>query len=91
MRRGITGLASIVRLRYGLDPIETGTLFLFCGRRRDTIKGLFYEGDGFVLLTKRLTSGRYCWPTTPDEARNLTWEEYDRFMAGFAVESSIRT
>ncbi len=90
MRRGISGLVSIVRLQYGLDPLEKGTLFLFCGRKKDRIKGLLYEGDGFVLATKRLSSGRYCWPGTPEEARNLTWEEYDRLMDGFAIDSSIR-
>ena len=39
MRRGIDGLVASVRLNYGLDPIEKGTLFLFCGRKKDRIKG----------------------------------------------------
>ncbi len=90
MRRGISGLVSLVRLQYGLDPIEKGTLFLFCGRRKDRIKGLLFEGDGFVLASKRLSHGRYCWPNTPEEAKCLTWEEYDRLMNGFAIDSSIR-
>ncbi len=87
MRRGISGLVSLVRLQYGLDPIEKGTLFLFCGRRKNRIKGLLFEGDGFVLSSKRLSNGRYCWPNTP---KCLTWEEYDRLMNGFAIDSSIR-
>ncbi|MCD7896193.1 MAG: IS66 family insertion sequence element accessory protein TnpB [Planctomycetaceae bacterium] len=91
MRRGITGLVSLVRLHYGLDPLEKGTLFLFCGRKKDRIKCLMYEGDGFVLASKRLTCGRYCWPDTASQARCLTWEEYDRFMDGFTIESSIRS
>ncbi|MCD8300668.1 MAG: IS66 family insertion sequence element accessory protein TnpB [Clostridiales bacterium] len=90
MRRGTMGLVSIVRLQYGLDPLEKGTLFLFCGRKKDRIKGLLYEGDGFVMVTKRLSCGHYCWPGTPEEARNLTWEEYDRLMDGFSIESSIK-
>ena len=89
MRRGTMGLVSLVRLRYGLDPLEKGSLFLFCGRKKDRIKGILYEGDGFVLVSKVLTSGRYCWPNTQDEARNLTWEEYDRLMDGFTIESTI--
>lgn len=91
MRRGITGLVSLVRLHYGLDPLEKGTLFLFCGRKRDRIKCLLYEGDGFVLASKRLACGRYCWPDTADQARSLTWDEYDRFMDGFTIESSIKS
>ena len=49
LRRGIDGLASIVQQQFELDPV-TNTLFLFCGRRRDRIKALYWEGDGFVLL-----------------------------------------
>lgn len=44
MRRGIDSLVSTVRLNYNLDPIDKGTLFLFCGIRKNKIKGLFYEG-----------------------------------------------
>ena len=53
LRRGIDGLASIVQSQFQLDPF-TNTLFLFCGRRRDRIKALYWEGNGFVLLYKRL-------------------------------------
>ncbi len=90
MRRGIDGLVSAVRLNYGLDPIEKGTLFLFCGRKKNKIKGLIYEGDGFTLATKRLTSGTFRWPNTPAEARLITWDEYDRLMSGFNIDSSIK-
>ena len=58
LRRGIDGLASIVQQQFELDPV-TNTLFLFCGRRRDRIKALYWEGDGFVLLYKRLESGSF--------------------------------
>ena len=49
LRRGIDGLAAIVQQQFNLDPF-TNTLFLFCGRRRDRIKALYWEGNGFVLL-----------------------------------------
>lgn len=87
MRKGIDGLMSVVRLNYGLDPIEKGTLFLFCGAKKSRIKGLIYEGDGFCLITKRLNTGRYSWPNSPGEARKLTMEEYDRLMGIFDIDS----
>ena len=49
LRKGIDGLASMVQQQFQLDPF-TNTLFLFCGRRRDRIKGLYWEKDGFILL-----------------------------------------
>ena len=90
LRRGIDGLATLVRLAYGLDPLEEGTLFLFCGKKKDRIRGLLFEGIGFCLFTLRLSDGRFQWPNTPDEARDITMEQYRRLLDGFAVESSIR-
>jgi len=49
MRKSIDGLAAIIKETFGMDPFSP-SLFLFCGRRRDRLKALFWEGDGFVLL-----------------------------------------
>ena len=62
LRRGIDGLASIVKFNFQLDPYEKDILFLFCGRRSDRIKGLVWEGDGFLLLYKRLELGASAGP-----------------------------
>ena len=51
LRRGIDGLAEVVHGKLSLDPYSQA-LFLFCGRKRDRIKGLLWEGDGFLLLYK---------------------------------------
>ena len=58
LRRGIDGLAAMVQQQFHLDPF-TNTLFLFCGRRRDRIKALYWSGDGCILLYKRLSNGRF--------------------------------
>ena len=58
MRRGINGLAAQVHQQFRLDPRQWA-VFLFCGRRSDRFKALFWDGDGFVLLYKRLEDGRY--------------------------------
>lgn len=55
LRRGIDGLASIVQRKFRLDPF-TNTLFLFCGRRRDRMKALYWAGNG--LLIHRRTAPR---------------------------------
>ena len=49
LRRGIDGLAGIVQLQYGMD-LREDSLFLFCGRRTDRIKALYWSGDGYVLM-----------------------------------------
>ena len=70
LRLSIDGLAAIVKGQLRLDPYSSA-LFLFCGRRSDRIKGLLWEGDGFVLLYKRLDNGRFQWPRNEREARLL--------------------
>ena len=90
LRRGIDGLKAIIILN-GMDPLEKGTLFLFCGRRNDRIRGLTFEGDGYLLLTKRLSGeNRFQWPRNEDDMRKITMEQYRNLMEGFAVEGSIR-
>lgn len=89
LRRGIDGMVSMVKLRYGLNPVEKGTLFLFCGAKKDRIKGIFFEGDGFVLVYKRLSQGKYQWPHNKEEAKHLDFQQFTQLMEGFTIESSI--
>ena len=84
MRWGIDSLAFMIQDQFRLNPLEKGTLFLFCGRRSDRIKGLFFEGDGYLLLYKKLAPGyRFQWPRNEQEARELTREQYEYLMKGF--------
>lgn len=85
LRRGIDGLASIVKFNFNLDPFQKDILFLFCGKRTDRIKGLIWEGDGFLLLYKRLEIGGFSWPRTVEEALEITQEQYCRLMQGIEV------
>ena len=57
LRKGIDGLATIIGDKYGQNPFEKGTLFLFCGKRSDRCKGLLWMGTGFLLLYKRFEAG----------------------------------
>lgn len=85
LRRGIDGLSSIVAQQFQLDPFSN-TLFLFCGRRKDRIKALYWEENGFVLLYKRLENGNFQWPRNGDEVRCLTVQQYRWLMEGLQVE-----
>ena len=63
LRKGIDGLAAMVQQEFELDPF-TNTLFLFCSRRRDRIKGLYWEQDGlpsnpFISFLSTGLFGRY--------------------------------
>ena len=80
LRRGMDGLATIIRFQ--LDPYDKNTLFLFCGKKTDRIKGLLWEGDGFLLLYKRLSNGAFNWPRSVEEALEISPEQYTMLMQG---------
>ena len=84
MRKAIDGLAAIVKQNFDMDPMANN-LFLFCGKRRDRIKALYWEGDGFVLLYKRLETGRFQWPRSEKEVRLLSTQEFRWLMEGLCV------
>ena len=85
LRRGIDGLATIIQAQLKLDPFSKA-LFLFCGRRCDRIKGLLWEGDGFLLLYKRLDNGRFQWPRSETEAVMLTPQQIRWLLEGLKIE-----
>jgi transposase len=82
LRKGIDGLSMIIDNKYHQNPFEKGTLFLFCGRRSNRIKGLLWMGDGFLLLYKRFEDGSLSWPRTTEEAADLTEDQFNYLMLG---------
>lgn len=85
MRKSIDGLAGIVQQQFHLDPFSN-SLFLFCGRNRNKMKALFWEGDGFVLLYKRLENGTFKWPRNEAELKRITWQQFRWLMEGLQIE-----
>ena len=69
---------------FHMNP-QTSTLFLFCGRRSDRIKALFWDEDGYLLLYKRLEDGRYQWPRTETELKELTFQQFRWLMEGLNI------
>lgn len=85
MRKSIDGLAAIVQQNFQLNPFQN-SLFLFCGRRRNRMKALYWEGDGFVLLYKRLEFGSFQWPGTAEAVRSITNQEFRWLLEGLSLD-----
>jgi transposase len=67
-RKGIDGLARLCKEALGHDPFG-GWVFVFRNRRATAVKVLVYDGQGFWLCHKRLSSGRFrWWPTSRSKA-----------------------
>ena len=70
LRRGFDGLAQLARDQLEQDPLS-GHLFVFANRRRDRLKILYWDGDGYALWAKRLERGTYNWPRA--DAARVEW------------------
>ena len=90
MRKSINGLMTIVQTSFSLDPF-TDAVFVFCNRKRDRIKILEWDIDGFWLYFKRLEKGRFRWPDVGDEPTMLLeHEELSVLLGGVKVELKLR-
>lgn len=86
MRRSIDGLAAIVQECFSLDPFSAN-LFVFCNKKRDRIKILRWEHNGFWLYFRRLEKGKFRWPADSSQgtmqigSRELNW-----LLDGLSIE-----
>ena len=85
LRRSIDGLAVLVQQVFKQD-LFNNSLYIFCGRRNDRIKALYWEKDGFILLYKRLERGKYNWPRSKNELRQITPQQLRWLLEGLSIE-----
>lgn len=76
LRYSIDSLSAIIEQKYHMNLFVPNTLFLFCGKSASRIKGLLWEGDGFLLLYKRVENGHFSWPRNSSELRSMTLEQF---------------
>lgn len=67
-RKGIDGLSALVRSQFAEDPLS-GSMYVFFSRRADRVRVLYWDRDGYVLLTKRLEKGTYRLPWHEQQGR----------------------
>jgi len=66
MRKAINGLVVLVESVLSMDPLSS-SLFVFCNRKRDLVKMVWWERNGFCLWMKKLEKERFKWPKHSDE------------------------
>ena len=71
MRKGFDGLAAVAQSALAANPF-CGHVFVFRGRRGDILKVLWFDGQGLMLLAKRLERGRFVWPQADSGAVALS-------------------
>lgn len=89
MRKGFDGLSGYVRNELGRDPL-TGDIFIFINRRRNQIKLLLFEGDGFSVYHKRLERGSYEIPEGSEDCLVLQRDQLQFILQGVVLKSVRR-
>jgi len=92
LRRGFTGLSSLVQTALEQDPFS-GHVFVFRGRRGDLLKVLWWDSDGggLCLLAKRLERGRFVWPRAENGTVSLTRAQLSMLLEGIDWRRVERT
>lgn len=86
-RKQIDGLAALVGMKFKLDPYSPACVFLFCNKKRNCIKALRFEQDGFLLATKKLMMDMtFQWPRKTDEIRDVTPQQVRWLLEGLEIE-----
>ena len=85
-RKSINGLAALVEQALGLDPFAAA-LYVFGNRRRNRVKILGWETNGFWLLLKRLEAERIVWPRADETVIELTIEQLHWLLEGIDLEA----
>jgi transposase len=89
MRKGFDGLSQLVRDRIAQDPLS-GHLYVFRNRRRDRIKILYWDRDGFALWYKRLEKGTFRFPEARDGRVEVTPGEMAAVLEGIDLTHARR-
>jgi transposase len=91
MRKGIDGLSGMVRGELKAEPTD-GSLFVFINRRRDRMKILFFEEDGFWLYYRLLEAGTFEELKNADQSSSVTIDatQLAMLLSGISLKSSER-
>lgn len=86
-RKQIQGLSTLVTTQLQLDPFAGECVFIFCNKRRNSLKILRYDENGFVLATKQLLDGmKFQWPKTTNEVEEITKQQLQWLLQGLEIE-----
>jgi transposase len=84
-RKGIQGLAVLVEGTLELDPFSE-KMFVFCNRKRDKVKILYWERNGYCLWQKSLERAKFKWPRkAQDSVITMTGQQLNWLLDGYDV------
>jgi transposase len=92
MRKSFDSLHALVRDHLELDAYA-GHLVVFASRRRDRVKVMYWDRDGFAIWAKRLEEGTYAIPmaeSADERRREITAQELSAILSGIDLQQAVR-
>ena len=87
MRKSFDGLCGLIRSELNQDPLS-GSLFVFCNRRRNMVKLLYWDSDGLAIWYKRLEKGSFSLPRMHAIDGRIDRRELSLLLEGVVPEKS---
>lgn len=81
MRTGRESLLHVISDLMKKDPFS-GAVFMFCNSQRKLLKLIWWDRNGFWIAQKTLEKGRWPWPDTYEEAKEISLEEITMLLKG---------
>ena len=77
----------MVNLQFKLDPFSDRCAFIFCNKKKNSIKILRYDKNGFVLASKKLLDEmKFQWPKDVSETKKITSQQLEWLLQGLSME-----
>ena len=86
-RKQSNSLVQMIHGSFNLDAYNDSYVFIFCNRKRDGIKVLRYDKNGFILAQKKLLNKmKFQWPKDSEEAKEITNQQVIWLLQGLSIE-----
>jgi transposase len=89
MRKSINTLSVLVEGDLELDPFS-GHLYAFCNGRRNIVKILYWDRNGFCLWQKRLEKDKFQWPESYEEVLEIDQKQLSWLIEGLDIQQPMR-
>ncbi len=83
-RKAVNGLSVLIEYELKMDPFKG--LYVFFNRRRDKIKILVWESNGYILFAKYLEQSRFTIPKSSDDIITITGEQLNWLLDGINID-----
>lgn len=86
-RKQIDSLVAMVNLQFKMDPFSDRCAFIFCNKKKNSIKVLRYDRNGFVLASKKLLDEmKFQWPKDAAETKEITSQQLEWLLQGLSID-----